>query len=103
MTDPRATDTTPINPPDVPVEEIPRELAGEAAPMDQDAILDTTEIDVRPEITDTQLYEGETGVEGDDERITADDIGRLELLTDRELRSGETDDPTVAAEEGLAY
>jgi hypothetical protein len=103
MTDPRATDTTPLNPPDVPVEDIPRELAGEEAPMDQDAIVDTTEVDVRPEITDTELYEGETGVGGDDERITGDDIGRLELLTDRELRSGETDDPMVAAEEGLAY
>jgi hypothetical protein len=103
IVDPRAVDTTPLNPPDVPVEEIPRELLGEEAPMDQDAIVDTTEIDVRPEITDTELYEGESGLEGDDERITAADIGRLELLTDRELRSGETDDPEVAAEEGLAY
>src|SRR2546430_15984583 len=88
MTDPRAIDTTPLNPPDVAVEEISRELLGEEAPMDQDAIVDTTEIDVRPEITDTELYEGESGLEGDD-RITVDDIGRLELLTDRELRSGE--------------
>src|SRR5947209_6750710 len=103
LTDPRAIDTSPLNPPGVPIEDIPRELAGAQAPMDQDAIVDTAEIDVRPEITETELYEGENGLEGDDERITADDIGRLELLTDRELRSGETDDPNVATEEGLAY
>jgi hypothetical protein len=50
------------------------------------------EVEHTGEVTDTELYEGES------EQPLA-----LEGLVDEELRDGETADPNVAAEEGLAW
>ena len=54
---------------------------------------DEVEID-SAEPTDTDLYEGELG---------SSDTSTIEDLASMELRDGETDDPMVAAEEGLTY
>ncbi len=70
--------------------------AGIPTPEDLPVIADVAEPSV---ISDTEVYEGELAAEG----------GRLpetiprETLLDLELRPGETDDPNVAAEEGLAW
>jgi hypothetical protein len=79
-------------------------LEGEEAPADQDAVLDPDEIESEPGVTDTEIYLGEleAGVPGD--RLgTAGDVASIEGLADRDFRSGETDDPYVAAEEGLTW
>ena len=56
------------------------------------AYLTTDEVDTLGELTDTEIYEGEP---------TEPREENLELLTESELRAGETADPNVAAEEGL--
>ena len=58
------------------------------------AYLTTDEADTLGELTDTEVYEGEP---------TEPLEENLELLTELELRDGETADPNVAAEEGLAW
>jgi hypothetical protein len=95
--DPRATDTTPLNPPDVEPEAKARELAGDLPREDQDAFVGTADIADPDRLRHTEILQGEleAGVNpalGDDES--------LEALTTRELRGGETNDPNVAAEEG---
>jgi hypothetical protein len=79
-----------------------REHLGEHPVDDQAAFLDVDEIDRADEPTDTALDEGELEAEG---ALLGDDPDNrsLEALTERELRSGETGDPEVAAEEGLTY
>jgi hypothetical protein len=57
------------------------------------AYLTEDELDTRAEVTDTEIYEGEAD----------SDVANLESLAELEMRSGETDDPNVAAEEGLAW
>jgi len=57
------------------------------------AYLTEDELETSDEVTDTELYEGEAD----------SDVVELEGLAERELRSGETDDANVAAEEGLAW
>jgi len=58
----------------------------------EDAYFTEDQIEHSGETTDTELYEGDT------EKPIA-----LEGLADDELREGETDDPEVAAEEGLTW
>jgi hypothetical protein len=103
MTNPRNVDTTPLNPPDLEGEQMAREIAGQEVQFDdKDAVLDVDEVDVgRTEITDTELYEGGSGVMGAGSTIDAPES--LELLEDLDLRGDETNDPNIAAEEGLAY
>ncbi len=96
---PRDADTVPLNPPDVPLEDKARELLGLEAPGDQDAVFTASDVaDAREGLTGEEIYEGylEAGADpsGDDS---------LDVLTQRELRTGETNDPTIAAEEGLTY
>jgi hypothetical protein len=81
------------------IEEL-RQLAGEEMPEDQDAVLDPDEIEKRREPTQTELDRGEPAPDPD-----ADDGGAesLDGLALDDLREGETDDPDVAAEEGLTY
>jgi hypothetical protein len=67
----------------VPIVEQLQALEGEEMPADQDAILDVDEIEGERELT---LSEQEWGVP-----------------VDPDLRSGETDDPLVAIEEGQTY
>lgn len=83
MTDPRAL---PDDRPAIghePLETEIAELQGEALPIDQDAVVEPDEIEGERELT---LSEQEWGVPA-----TAD------------LRSGETDDPLVAIEEGQTW
>lgn len=102
MTDPRAADTTPLNPPDVDVADMARELAGDEARDRQDALFETDQVEVRSDaMTDTELYEGDSGVIGDD--LPVDGTESLELLEDLDLRADETTDPNVAAEEGIVW
>lgn len=102
MTDRRAADTTPLNPPDVDVDDTLRELAGEEPRDRQDGILDTDQIDVDSgAVTDTELYEGESGPM--DVHPAIDSPESLEMLEDLDLRSDETTDANVAAEEGLTW
>jgi hypothetical protein len=56
------------------------------------------EVEDEREFNDTAQYEGESVIDPNDE-----DALRIEDLTDGELREGETDDPNIAAEEGLTY
>jgi hypothetical protein len=80
---------------DLPVEDL-YELSGTPAPQDQDVIVEPDEVEEAREYTETEL----------DELLpqTIDDpLDGPEDLGAGELRPGETDDPTVATEEGLTY
>ncbi len=70
-----------------------RELSGTAT--DQGVVVDSDAVEHGAEFTDTQRDELETEPTGE----VRDLIG----LGSDELRDGETDDPNVASEEGLAY
>ena len=92
---------TPLNPPDPPLEDQLRQLAGDRAPEDQGSPIDADDTDNLGELTSTGIYEGEleAGVDAD----LPNDPENLELLTELELRAEETDDPMEAVEEGYAY
>ena len=79
-----------------------REHLGEHPADEQNAFLDADEVDLADEPTPTAIYEGDLEAEG---ALVEDDPDRrsVEALTERELRSGETDDASEAAEEGLTY
>ncbi len=66
---------------------------------DQVAYRRQDEVDDRGGLTDTEIYQGELEAGSG----PGADVESLEDLTDLDLRSGETDDPNVAAEEGLTY
>jgi hypothetical protein len=79
----------------LPVEDL-YELTGTPLPEDQDVIMTLDEIETEPEYTDTERYELlPEPVNNPDDTV--------DVLVAREGRSGETDDPNVAASEGLAY
>jgi BON domain len=101
VTDPRRADTMPLNPPDVEPEDKRAQLEGTPAAMDQDAFIDTSELDGLGTITHVEVYEGEieAGVNADLDT----DPESLESLTTREMRDGETSNPDVAAEEGETW
>ena len=101
MTDPRSADTTPLNPPDVDPDDKRAQLEGTAQRDNQDPTLVEAEVDDLGAISDTEIYEGEleAGVNPDLDT----DPESLESLTATELRSGETSNPDVAAEEGEAW
>ncbi len=94
------TTNTPLNPPDVPIEQKQRELEGDRPPDQQAAYIDRSEIDHLGTTTATDVYEGQPG-DGDEEQ--SDDTTDFETLTELELRDGETDDPMEAVEEGFTY
>jgi hypothetical protein len=71
-----------------------RQLAGEQPEGDQAAFRRQDEVAEPHRTTDTELYEGQPA---------QPDTDTIEGLTELELREGETDDPGVAAEEGLAW
>jgi hypothetical protein len=92
----------PLNPPEpVGIAKL-RELAGEEAPADQDAVVDPGEIGDLAEATDTARYEL-TGDDGPPDEDLVPELESFESLGDTGERTGETDDPDVAAEEGLAW
>ena len=91
----------PLQPPDADLEDKGRELSGDQAEGDQVAFVRQAEVsDLDEPVRHTEIYEGEleAGAHGD---LSGDE--NLELLTELELRAGETDNPDVAAEEGLTY
>lgn len=89
-----------LDPDDVALIEEIQSLQGEKMPIDQDAVLEPDEIEGRRKPTLTEMDRGEGAPEPDD---TADEIASLDGLALDDLREGETDDPDVAAEEGLVY
>lgn len=124
--DHRPSATTPLNPPDVPIEQKLLELEGQRPPEEQTAYVEPSEVDTIAEPTTTAIDEGE--LPGGDEDEEADEVAwrqlvaqidegrvapgddelfreveRLDLLTELELRAEETDDPIEAVEEGFAY
>ncbi len=74
-----------------------RELGDQVAYRRQD------EVDDLGELTDTDIYHGELEAGVHDDLPQEPEAENLELLTERELRAGETGDPDVAAEEGMTY
>jgi hypothetical protein len=95
-------DTTPLNGPEPEDEEKLRELRGDRSADDQGSGAFAVErVDDLGEITDTDEYQGEieAGVHDD----LPGDPESLELLTELELRDGETDDAAVASDEGMTY
>ncbi len=50
--------TTPLNPPDVAVEDKPRELAGTRLPDAQAAYIDHSDVETRAAVSSTAIYEG---------------------------------------------
>jgi hypothetical protein len=75
-------------------------LEGEEMPADQDAIVDPDEIEERRVPTQTEFDRLDPDGRAADD---ADDIEGLGGGVGGALREGETDDPDVAAEEGLSW
>jgi hypothetical protein len=97
MTDPRARPDDRPNTGSLPLEEELRAIEGEEPPADQDAVVDPSEILDEPEpTTDTERYLGEPD-------RTGAAVDSYDVLADRDNRKGETDDPTIASDEGLPY
>lgn len=98
MPDPRTP--RPLDPDDVRMLEEMQSLQGEEMPIDQDAVLEPDEFESGRTPTMTELDRGESAPDPD---ADGGDITTLDGLAADELREGETDDPDVAAEEGLTY
>jgi hypothetical protein len=97
MPDPRSVDTTPLAPPsDPPLDDI--SVAREDLLLSADDAVQEEPTTGGDGLTWTERYEG-YGEAGD--RATA--TSSLDTLMADELREGETTDPNVAAEEGLAW
>ena len=100
MSEPRPETPRRPDPDDVAdIEEIAN-LQGEEMPVDQDAVLEPDEIETRRTPTQTELDRGEPAPDPDTDDAEAESLDGLAL---DDLREGETDDPDVAAEEGLTY
>ncbi|MEN9938842.1 MAG: hypothetical protein RLZZ387_5421 [Chloroflexota bacterium] len=91
----------PLNGPDLEGDEKLRQLMGYRDAEDQNTLPDADEIDGLRQLTSTDKYQGELEAGVDDDLPNDDE--NLELLTELELREGETDDVMVAVEEGLTY
>jgi hypothetical protein len=96
--DPRASETTPLNPPDVSTGTKRRQLEGEEAPEDQDGALDIDEVETADPVTDTEILEGAAV----DPRSAAEREA-VESLTSLGLGADATSNPDVAAEEGETW
>lgn len=75
-------------------------LQGEAMPDDQGAFLTPNEMEHRREQTQTEVDRGDAP---DAPAGGLDTVQDLDGLASDDLRDGETDDPEVAAQEGLTY
>jgi len=92
-------DETALNPSDVDTDELGRELSGDQQEGDQVFYRRQGEVeDSEHEFNDTAQYEGEPEIDP-----AGSDSVRVEDLAELELREGETNNPDVAAEEGLAW
>ncbi|HET9084558.1 MAG TPA: BON domain-containing protein [Candidatus Limnocylindrales bacterium] len=87
---------------DLPLEDV-IEIQGDVPPDKQDAVLEPDELEHHRTATMSEL---DGGYSIPDLVYAADEaavLESLESLQSEDLREGETDDPGVAAEEGLAY
>ncbi len=100
MSGPRSSDRPRLDPDDIATLEEIQALQGEELPIDQDAVLQPDEFERRREPTQTELDRGATAP---DLELAHGDAAMLDGLALEDLREGETDDPTVATEEGLSY
>ena len=96
MTDTRGRPDDRPNTGSLPLEEELRALEGEEMPEDQDAVLEPDEIVDKPEPTDTERYLGEP------DKVDPD-LDAADVLLERGLRDGETDNAWIASDEGLVY
>jgi osmotically-inducible protein OsmY len=80
-----------------------RELAGEQPADDQVAYRREGEVDDLGQLTTSDIYAGELEAGVHDDLPTEDPADNIEQLTATELRAGETENPNVAAEEGMTY
>ncbi len=92
-----------LNPPDVALEDQAVELAGERPRGEQGAVIGEDNIADLGHMTDTEVDQGQLEAGVSDDPPGEPVAENLEMLTELELRAGETDDANVAAEEGLAY
>jgi len=97
MPDPRSAPDDRPNIGSEPLEEELRALAGEEPADEQDGALDPDEIESREALTMTELDRLET------RSSDPADLGSVDGLAAEGLRDGETDDPEVAAQEGLTW
>jgi hypothetical protein len=80
-----------------------RELLG-LRPSEAPSVATESEVDTLGQMTATGIDEGDLAARPPDSDQPDDPIaGNIEMLTETELRDGETDDPTEAAEEGLTW
>lgn len=91
----------PLNGPEPELEDKLRELAGYRPANAQGGLIDASDVEDLGMLTSTARYEGELEAGVDDDLPS--DGERLELLTEQELRAGETDDVMEAVEEGYTY
>jgi len=103
MPDPRSAPDDRPNIGSEPLEDELRAIEGEEPLEDQGAVVDPVEIEDDDEPTMTELDRGENDRANVARLPGDDDLASLEVLASGELRSGETDDPDVATEEGLAW
>jgi hypothetical protein len=103
MPDPRSLPDDRPNIGSEPLEDELRAIEGEEPPEDQDAVVDPDEIEDEDEPTMTELDRAETDRINESRDLGGNDFASLEVLAGGELRSGETYDPDVATEEGLAW
>jgi hypothetical protein len=98
--DRQQTSDAPLNGEDLSLDEKQRQLEGRQPQSDQEAWIDQTHTGELEGVTPTDKYEADLA-SGAFDPEQADDS--LELLTEREMREGETGDAFKAAEEGTTY
>ncbi len=102
MSDTRRTDETPLSGPSPDdLDDLQSELMGQRPQEDQSAIFDASEIEREAEMTRTDVDQG--ALIADDRADADDSVDSIDVLTDLELREGETDNTQEAVQEGLTY
>jgi hypothetical protein len=99
MSDPRSRPDDRPNIGSEPLEDEVFALQGDEPPRDQDAVVDVDEVEDPDEPTMTELDRAETTSRS----VDRDEALSIEGLAMDELQPDTTDDPDVAAEEGLAW
>ncbi len=89
-----------LDPDDVAILEELQARQGEEMPIDQDAVLEPDEFEGPRPQTQTEFDRGEAAP---DPGTVGNEAALDDALSIDDLREGETDDPEVAAEEGLTY
>jgi hypothetical protein len=84
---------------ELPIDDI-IDIQGDALPDEQDAVIDPDQMERARPATRTELDRGYTAP---DLEYAEGDAATLDGLDLDDLREGETDDPSVATEEGLTY